>query len=381
MLTTKIKQVRRSALCVALGLVVLNVSGNPEPSFASRESATASFVEASFSFADLEQEKRRATRTVGPEKVENNCASCHELEAEAWRHSRHYIGFSDRHRSDRAKEVLRNLSQRSMKRGTATNNCRQCHYTSVLKRDRLTPTWGVSCESCHAPAAQWIDVHNKVGGAANGVTIEWGDGRGETVEQHTARMKAAEGKGMVHAGMIYDIAANCLTCHAVPNELLVNDGDHKAGSDFDLVAWTQGEVRHNFLSSHGAPANPSNRAASPERRRIMYIVGAMTDLEYSLRNLLSVKEKGKTFHVAMIDRVNRLRGRIARVLEVVDIPELEAAIQLVPDPVTASTKLDRNVPGKFRDAARLFADQYKAADLSAIDDQIPTMVKGKAHKE
>ncbi len=374
--TRKIMRLCRSALYVAVGLGLLKVRGGPysEASFADPTSTL------DVAFPDLGQEKARAIQTVGPQKVENSCASCHELEAEAWRHSRHYIGFSDRHRSDRAKEVLRNLGQRSMKRGTATNNCRQCHYTSVLQRDRLSPTWGVSCESCHEPAAEWIDVHNKAEGAENGTTIEWGEGRAETVEQRTARMKAAEAKGMVHAGMLYDIATNCLECHAVPNESIVNDGGHRAGSDFDLVAWTQGEVRHNFLSSAGAPANPWNRAAPPERRRMMYIVGALADLEYSLRNLSNVEQKGGAFHLAMVERVNRLREKVQRVLDVIDVPQLAAVLQLVPDPVTASTALDRTVPGKLGNATRLFVDQYKAADLSAIDDQIPAIVKGKVTK-
>ena len=157
-------------------------------------------------------------------------------------------------------------------------------------------------------------------------------------------------------------------------------GGHRAGSDFDLVAWTQGEVRHNFLSSDGAPANPWNRAAPPERRRMMYIVGALTDLEYSLRNLSNLKQKGGAFHLAMIERVNRLHEKVQRVLEIIDIPQLATALQLVPDPVTASTALDRTVPGRLGNATRLFVDEYRAADLSAIDDQIPATVKGKVTK-
>jgi hypothetical protein len=52
------------------------------------------------------QEKADAGKVVGPDKVENNCQSCHALEYDAWLHSRHYATIKDRHRSPRAKEVL-----------------------------------------------------------------------------------------------------------------------------------------------------------------------------------------------------------------------------------------------------------------------------------
>ena len=51
---------------------------------------------------------------------------------------------------------------------------------------------------------------------------------------------------------IYLIARQCYDCHTVPNERLVNVGGHLAGSqDFELVAWSQGMVRHNFLRTGG----------------------------------------------------------------------------------------------------------------------------------
>jgi hypothetical protein len=240
---------------------------------------------------DQAAHKAWADRLVGPEQTADNCASCHKLEAETWRHTRHALGFTDRHQSDRAKEVLKNMGQRSMKRGTLTNTCRSCHFTSVVNRDRLMPTWGVSCESCHAPAQDWNIVHSKTGGDMAAKTLEWGTGKTEAATQRMARLKAAKAQGMIYSEMLYELAANCLACHAVPDETLVNTGDHTAGSEeFDLVAWSQGEIRHNFVSSSGAPDAPTNRLASAENRRRLFVVGALADLEFSLRNLAGVKQ-------------------------------------------------------------------------------------------
>ena len=233
---------------------------------------------------------------------------------------------------------------------------------------------GVSCESCHGAAREWNDIHNKAGGDPQGATLKWGEGRQESAEQRAARLGAAQAKGMIHSSMIYDIATNCFGCHTVPNEKLVNTGKHKAGSDFDLVTWSQGEVRHNFLSSPGAPGNPTNRPAGEEQKRLRYVVGAMVDLEFSLRNLAGVQEKGGDFHKAMIDRVNTARAKIAAVLGAVEVPGLAAVVGTVPATVDESTSIDSGLPGKLGQATREFAGT--SADLSAIDGQIPEDVKG-----
>ena len=119
-----------------------------------------------------------------------------------------------------------------MKRSTV---CRQCHYTSRVKENKVRPAWGVSCESCHAPAGDWNDIHNRQGGNQAAEKLKWGDGKTESSENRVARLGAARDKGMVHSEMLYEIAANCFGCHTVPNETLVNRGGHHVGKEFDLV--------------------------------------------------------------------------------------------------------------------------------------------------
>ncbi len=323
--------------------------------------------------------KARAAKTVGPIDTQNNCASCHELEAEAWRHSRHGAGFRDRHRSKRAKKVLRNMGQNSMKRGTSTNTCIQCHYTSTLKRNRVMPTWGVSCESCHGPAADWVDIHDKVDGDPHGQALQWGEGKRQTPDQRRARLDAARAQGMVHSDMLYQIATACYSCHAVPNETLVNTGDHRAGSQMDLVSWVDGEVRHNFASSLGAPDRPTNRAVSLQQRRRMYVVGTMVDLEFSLRNLAQVTQRGKKFHRAMTGRVKRLRAKAQAIVAAVDIPELAAVIRQIPDPLDDPASVSADLLRDLSQASRRFSETNDGSQLDALDDQIPKDVRGEVH--
>ncbi|MEE9293207.1 MAG: multiheme c-type cytochrome, partial [Acidobacteriota bacterium] len=329
--------------------------------------------------ADAAEETAKAERIIGPDGSDNACSNCHVREIEAWKQTRHFSTFVDRHRSERAKEIQANLgragAKASMKR---SKDCRQCHYTSQIANGRLRPRWGVSCESCHGAGRDWNNIHNKLGGDAAGKTMRWGEGRKEDAAGREARLTAAAGKGMIHSEMLYEIATNCFGCHTVPNESLVNNGKHRAGSDFDLVMWSQGEVRHNYLSSPGAPDSPTNRAATQKEKRTRYVIGAMVDLEFTLRNLANVAEKGGAFHTAMVERANRARAKVDAILKAVAIPDLSAAVKAVPSPVTEGTAIGSDLAESIGRASRAFAGNRP--DLSAIDPQIPTGAKGNAAK-
>jgi Cytochrome c554 and c-prime len=314
-----------------------------------------------------------AADIVGAEDQNHGCVTCHAVEVEAWKASRHFATFVDRHRSDGAKEILAALGLRSMKRA---EECNQCHYTSAEAAGRVQAISGVSCESCHSPARAWVDVHQKVGGDPAAPAIKWGTGKSESPGQRKARLGAAQKKGMLHSAMLYEIASNCFSCHTVPNEKVVNVGGHRPGSDFDLVAWSQGEVRHNFASSAGAPDAPTNRPATPEERRRLYVVGAMVDLETSLRNLASAKQAGGTFQKAMAARAAAARKKVAAILDKAELPELSSALAKVPAAIDASTKVDAAVPDALRSAARSFVQSRDGKGLAGIDPLIPTKTHG-----
>jgi hypothetical protein len=319
-----------------------------------------------------------AAKIVGPDgNADNACSKCHVLENEAWQNTHHFSTFKERHRSPEAKAILTKMGFKSMKR---QGECLQCHYTSVVDEAKLVPTWGVSCESCHGPAAEWVSFHNKPNGDATAKALPWGTGKNEPPAEREARLKAAQAKGMISSQMIYEIATNCFSCHTVPDETLVNKGGHKAGSDFDLVAWSQGEVRHNFADSAGAPDHPTNRPASPAQLRRLYIVGAMVDLQFSLRNLATVTQKGGEFDKAMIERVNRIRAKVAAVLEKVQIPELADVLKLVPEKVDDSTTVPAGLPDKLADATKQFASTNDGTKLDAMDSLIPTKYMGTIYK-
>jgi len=370
---------RRNRVCAAAALVAggllftlasLNQPALSVPPNASILTAAATAFQGS--------SREAAANTIGPERTDNNCASCHALEHEAWMKTRHFATFKDRHRSPEAREILKNLDQKKGMKGS--DMCLNCHYTSIVRGDDVSPEWGVSCESCHAPGQPWNNIHNKVGGDPAAATLQWGTGKSESPEQRAKRLGAAQSHGMIHSQMIYEIARNCFSCHTVPDETLVNKGKHKAGSDFDLVAWSQGEIRHNFVSSEGAPDSPTNRPATAAERRRLYVVGAMVDLEISLRNLSRVTESGGEFHLAMIERVNRARAKVSAIVNASPFASIKAAVALVPELVDASTPISPDLVDKIGEAAKSFANGSDGSELGAIDGLIPTAVKGKVYE-
>lgn len=306
----------------------------------------------------------RASHVVGPTDFANSCIECHASEVEAWRQTQHFATNAEMHRTEEAREIIRGLGGRSIKRDAM---CLQCHYTAVENNGRLRAMWGISCESCHGQAEEWGPTHALVGGEEGAQQMTPGESDElETDEQRAARLAKSAEQNMIHTGMIYDIATNCFGCHTVPDEKLVNEGGHQAGSDFDLVAWSQGEVRHNFLSS---PDGDTNQPASDERKRVLYVVGVMVDLEFTLRNIEKSTEDGP-FREAMRERAASLQQRIDALLDAASISELAEVQAALPETLDAST-VDAELVETVSTSARAFAENHDGSELAAIDDQVP----------
>ncbi len=279
---------------------------------------------------------------IDPAKVQgaDACGDCHKPEMDAWEQSTHFATWN-MHRTDKAKAIRDALDLKGRIR--VIDLCSTCHYTSQIVRDRRKSITGVSCESCHGPGKDWT-----------GPELHHGKPKDDqTPEQREAILKACEEAGMLRPKNIYLVATNCYSCHTVPNEKLVNVGGHPAGSNFELVSWSQGEVRHSFQYS----PDQKNREASAERKRVLYVVGALTDYEYSLRALSRAKTPGGKYAKAMEERVARARERLEKIRAALAIDEVRQALTPDADNVSA--------------AAKAFVNNHDGSDLAALDSLIP----------
>ncbi len=262
---------------------------------------------------------------LDPAKVvtAESCGECHLAAFQVWQTTPHAEGFKTLHRQENAEAIADRLGLRLMKRDSP---CLGCHYTPTPKGDQLRAISGVSCESCHGAAADWIDIHNDYGGKAP-------DGQDYTFETETAehrqqRIAASRAAGMRRPSDIYATVASCFGCHTVPDERLVNVGRHSLGSaDFELVAWSQGDIRHNFLDSfrHGGVA--VNAPRPPERLRLLYFAGRALAVEYSLRGLASATESG-VFFKSTQKRLRSSLQELRRVQLQTSLPEVDEMLRV-----------------------------------------------------
>lgn len=296
-----------------------------------------------------------STNVLGPDA----CTKCHGPELQAWRQTPHFATFDALHRQPAAKEIAQKLGIRSIKRNDL---CIGCHYTPQGPAGDAKPIAGVSCEMCHGASREWIAIHNDYGGLEKTRQTESDEHRMERVE-NSIRL------GMRNPANIYLIARGCFQCHTVPREDLVNIGGHTAGSgDFELVAWSQGKVRHNFLRTDYA----SNAISDQPRLRVMFVVGMMTDLEFSLRATAQATLKD-TFGVTSAVRAYNVRRKLADLQEKLRDPRIDRALVAAYGvKLKSNNRADLEAAAKeVGQAAYEFADQVDGSELSGLDALLP----------
>lgn len=298
---------------------------------------------------------------VDPAKVLGNeaCVKCHASEIKVWQNTPHARTFDELHRRPEAKTIAKNLGLRSIKH---EGRCVACHYTQQADAGRNHAIAGVSCESCHGAAKDWVDVHQDYGGEH--VTRQT-----ESHEHKLARLQASISAGMRNPHNVYLVAQSCYRCHTTADEELINVGGHSAGSlDFEIVAWSQGTVRHNFVRTDGKVNQPS----TPQQLRVLFVAGMMADLEASLRATANATQKAK-FGITVAQRADRAGKRLKSVAAKIDDKYVSAAVQ-----VYESVQLKLNNSAPLIDAAEkvaklgyLFAMKNDGSGLSVLDTFIP----------
>jgi hypothetical protein len=296
-----------------------------------------------------------------PTKVNSaeKCAKCHSNEVQTWKQTPHFQTFEQLSRSPEAKEICNKLGLRSVKRSDV---CIDCHFTTQEIDGRIKAIAGISCESCHGASVDWIAVHNDYGGPM--ATKE-----DETPDHRAARLDQCTSLGMRNTRDLYLIASSCYQCHTVPNEKLVNVGGHNAGSeDFELVRWSQGMVRHNYLRTNGE----YNAQSTSGRLRVMYVVGLIADLEYSARATANATEKS-TYGLKVANRAAKAAVKLFEVQQKIDNPFVQAALEAF---AGAELKVNNKAPllaiaDQIQIAGRQFAMSSDGSELAVLDEMLP----------
>ena len=294
-----------------------------------------------------------SAKIVGP----NACAECHKQEVEAWKGTHHFRTFREMPRNIEANEIAEKMGVRRIK---SESLCLNCHFTVQQKNNKEEPISGISCESCHGAGQDWIKVHSGFSGKKE---------QTETKAEEEARWKLVDSKGMIRPRSLYQLAKNCYGCHVVPQEDLVNIGGHRAGSDFELVSWSQGEVLHNTWYSKGK----DNVPASAARKRMLYLVGLGVELETALRAVGKATVR-KPYAFEMAARADRARKQLAAAAKAApNVPEIAKMVEFA---YSAGLKLnnERSLTAAADGISTLLAnitEKYDGSTMAGLDGLIP----------
>ena len=306
-----------------------------------------------FGFAADDTVASDPAKIVGP----NACGECHKQEAEAWKGTHHFKTFGEMPRRKEANEIAEKMG---VQRIRSEGLCLTCHYTVQQKENNKQPIAGISCESCHSAGEDWIKVHSQFSGKTE---------RTETKAEAEARWKLAASKGMIRPSSLYRLAKNCYSCHVVPQEDLVNKGGHPAGSAFELVSWSQGEVRHNTWHAKGK----ENVPASAARKRMLYLVGLGVELETGIRAVSRATVR-KRYAFEMAKRVDRARKQLASAAKAApNVPEIAKMVEYA---YSAGLKLnnERFLTAAADGVSKLLTsitEKYDGSTMSGLDSLIP----------
>ncbi|HMO16079.1 MAG TPA: cytochrome c family protein [Pirellulaceae bacterium] len=289
----------------------------------------------------------------------DSCARCHANEVQVWQQTPHFRTFESMHRDPRAQQIAERMGLRSIKRSDV---CINCHYTMQEQGGNLRAVSGISCESCHGAALDWLEIHNDYGGP----TATKGS---ESAAHRQQRVDKSIQRGMRNPNNVYLIARSCLECHTVPHEELVNVGGHKSGSvDFELVSWSQGRLRHNFSRTDGR-ANATNPI---ERIRVMYVVGLIAELEFSTRATSKATKKAE-YGLAVANRAAKTATKLYEIQQQINDPILEQVLVTFAE---AELRLNNQqqlltIAERISDLGFEFAQAADGSKLAAIDHLIP----------
>ena len=206
---------------------------------ATRKTATTTVTPA----IPAEGEKR--TRLRAPSKFAtlsgDTCQKCHGDQNAWWFEDAHYAAidpFLERDRKNVQIARLYGISPARMARGESL--CMDCHGTIVTGREKREVQDGVSCQSCHGPAKEFLEPHQE-GEKSQGL-------------QRPGYVKALN-LGMNELKNLETRAAACSGCHYITDRRLLSSG-HPSGIDFDYAEGMT-KIRH-----WQTPAQPESALAS-----------------------------------------------------------------------------------------------------------------------
>lgn len=198
--------------------------------------------------------------------------------------------------------------------------CILCHGTEVASQypkitEEETGLFGIICETCHNPAEDWIEIHDK-----------------------REKISQAVEKGMRPTRNLYQWSVDCFNCHRGVGESYFKAG-HKMGEKFDLTKYSQGDFKHWDWSKADKEKGNLDKKLQVKLGKI-WLAGEAFHIQYSLQRMAESSEKSEFTkkNFAMLQHSTRNLEKVAlpsdklnKILTLVDLVD--------PGPKSASAVL------------------------------------------
>jgi len=244
---------------------------------------------------------------------------CHTPHTDSWMKTKHFASKDTLVDSKKASDIMTDYG--SKKNALEEVACAVCHFTTKTVDQKVTPILGISCESCHGPAKEWLFIHQhssikdlmsfnstkindpKALELFNGVKAKVASMTDEASFKNLI-YETTKSLGMIRSNDTYTLIENCYQCHTVPEPDLINKTKHKAGSSFEIIKYLTGDVLHHYNGSNEKGAAP--QPLSIEKKRELYVSGTLLFLENALRALDKAEfasgDKGSNYFEKMLLR-------------------------------------------------------------------------------
>lgn len=295
-----------------------------------------------------------ADKVTGPE----TCVECHINEIEVWKRTVHNKTNRELPRKPETAAMLLKLGLTKVK---GEPRCQDCHFLGKNTEGMYETIAGIACESCHGAAADWAKTHGDYGLGFTAAT--------EPPERRLARLQQAAAAGLRGPRQLYELGASCYACHILTEETIVNVGGHVAGSaNFNLLTWSQGEVRHH-IPREGDKVNPP---PGPARLRLLFVVGCILEVEYTFRAVAAATERA-TFGVTQARRADAARKLLEQIQAIAPTPELAEIVTIAKATGLKLNNREELLAAADRIAAlgRTMTNRVTGDELSGVDALLP----------
>lgn len=220
--------------------------------------------------------------------------------------------------------------------------CTQCHTTLVDSKYPKVPDeekglFGIVCETCHNPAEDWVELHDKKG-----------------------KVEEAIKKGMRDTKSLYAWAKDCFACHRGAKEEYFK-AEHRLGDKFDLIKYSQGDFKH-WVWSKKEKEGGNLDAKLKQKLGKIWVTGEVFQVQTSAIRISEASGSGEytSKNHAMLANALKNLETVAKTLPSDSLKKIiDAGKKVTPDPASAKAVVE-----ELKTLANAYIDELDKAQIA-----------------